>query len=269
MKKNLDKMTIKPHISIITVNLNNLEGLQRTMKSVLEQSYSDYEYIIIDGGSKDGSKEYIEKHRDRLAHFVSEPDKGIYNGMNKGIKASQGEYLLFLNSGDLLVHEKILSENSCFLKGKEIIYFNLQVVDTNEVLSRTYPDELTFRYFLHSSLPHPSTFIKAICFNKTSFYDENLKISSDWKFFIEGICKYNLTYLRVDRSLTIHYLDGISSNPINHTLIQKERKMILNKSFPIFLKDYIDYENNLRTLENLRNSRRIRMLLRFNLINKF
>ncbi len=85
-------------LSIITINLNNLAGLQKTMQSVFEQTFTDYEYIVIDGGSTDGSKEYIEQHSDKLAYWVSEKDKGIYNAMNKGIIKAGGDYLLFLNS---------------------------------------------------------------------------------------------------------------------------------------------------------------------------
>ncbi|MGB8703989.1 MAG: glycosyltransferase, partial [Gillisia sp.] len=101
-------MPEKPLLSIITVNLNNLEGLKRTMQSVFEQTWQEFEYIVIDGGSSDGSKEYIEANSAKIDHWVSEPDKGIYNGMNKGIKVANGEYLLFLNSGDELSRRNIL-----------------------------------------------------------------------------------------------------------------------------------------------------------------
>ena len=88
------------NLSIITVNLNNLTGLQKTMQSVFEQTFTNYEYIIIDGGSTDGSKEWIAQHADKLAYWVSEKDGGVFNAQNKGIVKSKGEYLLFLNSGD-------------------------------------------------------------------------------------------------------------------------------------------------------------------------
>src|SRR5258705_4030466 len=91
-----------PRLSIITINYNNLTGLQKTMESVFTQSFADYEYIIIDGCSTDGSKEYIEHYGSRLAYRVSEKDKGVYDAMNKGIVRAKGEYLLMLNSGDYL-----------------------------------------------------------------------------------------------------------------------------------------------------------------------
>ena len=86
-------------LSIITVNLNNRDGLQRTIDSVVSQTFTDYEWIVIDGGSTDGSRELIGQHQDRFAYWCSEPDKGIYNAMNKGIAHAKGEWLQFLNSG--------------------------------------------------------------------------------------------------------------------------------------------------------------------------
>ena len=95
-------------LSIITINYNDKEGLARTMNSVLSQTYTDFEYIVIDGGSNDGSKTIIEQHQDQLGYWVSEPDSGIYNAMNKGIAKANGEYILFLNSGDVLIDDTII-----------------------------------------------------------------------------------------------------------------------------------------------------------------
>ena len=93
-------------ITIITVCYNRKATIEKAIKSVLEQSYDNIEYIIIDGNSTDGSKDVIEKYQDKLTYWVSEPDSGIYNAMNKGINIATGEYLLFLNSGDLLIDDK-------------------------------------------------------------------------------------------------------------------------------------------------------------------
>ena len=101
-------MDKKPLISIITINFNDKIGLQRTFDSVFAQDFNDFEYIVIDGGSNDGSKELIEENTDKISYWISEPDKGIYNAMNKGIKVANGEYLLFLNSGDKFYNKKSL-----------------------------------------------------------------------------------------------------------------------------------------------------------------
>ena len=97
-------------ISIITINYNDLKGLQKTFNSVVNQSNKDFEYIVIDGGSSDGGKEFLEQNSDKLAYWISEKDSGVYNAMNKGIKAAKGEYLLFLNSGDFLVDDNVIEK---------------------------------------------------------------------------------------------------------------------------------------------------------------
>ena len=90
-------------ISIITINYNNCEGLRRTIESVVNQTCRDFEYIIIDGGSTDGSVDVIKRYADNIDYWVSEPDKGIYNAMNKGIRMATGDYVQILNSGDMFV----------------------------------------------------------------------------------------------------------------------------------------------------------------------
>ncbi|KPA34233.1 hypothetical protein AMR50_0875 [Leptospira interrogans] len=96
----------EPKISIITINLNNLEGLRKTLESVKSQTYTNFELIVVDGGSTDGSFEYLKSNLDLIKKFISEKDKGIYNAQNKGISLSKGEYLVFLNAGDTLLQKK-------------------------------------------------------------------------------------------------------------------------------------------------------------------
>ena len=96
--------------SIITINYNNCEGLRRTIESVVNQTCHDFEYIIIDGGSTDGSVDVIKQYADQIDYWVSEPDKGIYNAMNKGVAVAKGEYCLFLNSGDSLHNNSALAK---------------------------------------------------------------------------------------------------------------------------------------------------------------
>ena len=91
-----------PILSIITINYNNLEGLRSTLNSVFKQTYSDYEYIVIDGGSSDGSEEYLASQGNEITYWISEKDKGIYHAQNKGLSKAKGDYVLFLNSGDEL-----------------------------------------------------------------------------------------------------------------------------------------------------------------------
>ena len=95
-------------LSVITINFNNRDGLRKTIESVVNQTYKDFEYIVIDGGSTDGSVDVIKEYTDRIDYWVSEPDKGIYNAMNKGIDVAQGEYCLFLNCMGILNEKHLL-----------------------------------------------------------------------------------------------------------------------------------------------------------------
>jgi glycosyltransferase involved in cell wall biosynthesis len=178
--------------------LNNLEGLKKTVASVINQTWQEFEYIVIDGGSTDGSKEYLESQSDNIDYWVSEPDKGIYNAMNKGIRIAKGEYVLFLNSGDNLNNLDALEENHIHLVDKDIIYFDINVEEHGDFYVKKCPEVMNFTYLYHDTLPHQSTFIRKILFEKIGYYDENIKIVSDWKFFILALIKHNATYKHID-----------------------------------------------------------------------
>ena len=256
-------------LSIITINYNNLDGLKKTIESVVNQTWREFEYIVIDGGSSDGSAEYLESQNENINYWVSEPDKGIYNAMNKGILKATGEYLLFLNSGDHFYSSEVLGLNQKSLNLYDIIYFNLHVVDKNKNFVKNYPDELLFSYFIEDSLPHPSTMIKAGLFSTIGLYDENLTIVSDWKFFIVALFKYNCTYLMVNQTLSVFYLDGISSDFTNQEIQFNEREEVLNSDFKNLMADLKEL-NKLRTIvSGLRKSKKIACLAKMGLIHKF
>lgn len=240
-----------PKLSIITVNLNNKAGLQKTMESVFAQTFTDYEYIIIDGGSTDGSKELIEKHQNKFACAVSEKDGGIYNGMNKGILRATGEYLLFLNSGDLLYSN--VSLNLCNDQFEEdIVYANILVETTDSSWVKTYPPILTFTYFLTDTLPHPASLIKRTLFAKCGLFNEQNKVVSDWQFFMDAVCLHNATYKYFDYVFSVFKYDGISSKIENQILIQEEKDFILNKSYSALLSDYRKAAEIKRALEKIK-----------------
>lgn len=120
-------------LSIITVNRNNTEGLRKTIESVVSQTYTDFEYIIIDGASTDGSVDIIKEYADRITYWVSEPDNGIYNAMNKGILKAKGEYLQFLNSGDWLVDEGVLQTMIKYTDDVDILIGNIYLINGTEI----------------------------------------------------------------------------------------------------------------------------------------
>ncbi|AWG21454.1 hypothetical protein FFWV33_07860 [Flavobacterium faecale] len=256
-------------LSIITINFNNRVGLQKTLQSVFEQSWQDFEHIIIDGGSTDGSVALMRENQDKFSYSVSEPDRGVYNAMNKGIAAAKGEYLLFLNSGDHFYSNNVLKKNHQHLANEDIIYFELEVIGQKKKFIKQYPDKLSFAYFLKDSLPHPATFIKAKTLKNYGSYDEELRVIADWKFFIDSICKNNVSYRKVNNTLSTFYLDGMSSKPAKRNLIVMERNTILESEYPAFVKDIEDIVHHRDSIQSLKNSRIIQLLIRFGFLNKF
>ena len=209
-------------INIITINLNNKEGLKKTIKSVIKQTFLDkINYIIIDGGSTDGSLEIIDKYKEYFYYWVSEKDGGLFNAMNKGIDAAPNEgYCLFLNSGDYL-HDNDVIRNVCKeLDDKDIVYGNEYMDDgVRKFLSR-YPDKLDEAFFRRTALPHQSTFIKT-ALQKENKYCEDCGLIGDWSFFRESIIEKNVSYKHLPLTISVYGLDGISTK--NRKVFEKER----------------------------------------------
>ena len=133
-------------LTIITINYNNLEGLKRTVESVVNQTWQELEYIVIDGGSTDGSAAFLASCSDTIDYWVSEPDNGIYNALNKGIQKATGEYLLFLNSGDHFYSDEVLANNVHHLVNSDIIAFDIHMLGLGHDFIHKHPDELLFSF---------------------------------------------------------------------------------------------------------------------------
>ena len=236
----------KVTLSIITINYNNQEGLEKTLRSIATQTYKDYEYIIIDGGSTDTSNNIVSKYKELVSYYVSEPDNGIFHAMNKGIQVSTGEYLLFLNSGDYLFDDMTLQAVIDFGLKKDIIYGNVKVTKSGVHAEEWCPpSELTFKTFLQRSIPHQSSFIRRSLFTKIGFYNEHYKMVSDWEFFIVAVCRFQCSYKHFDRTLAVFNEEGITSNPENYPAMGLERQAVLEAHFVAFVKDY----ENMREME--------------------
>lgn len=231
-------------LSIITINYNNKAGLIKTVESVINQTYQDYEYIVIDGGSTDGSVAYLEEQQAHFDYWVSEPDCGIFNAMNKGIKAAKGEYINFLNSGDFYINNKTLKDICIDKCSEDIVYGFTKSNHTNY----SFPKQLTLRFFFKESLGHSSSFIKKELFLKYGLYREDLKISSDWAFFINAIMKEKCTYKQLDLYISFFEGGGISSNPNYFNVQKKERAEVFSTLFP---EQYEDYNYLFEKLEEL------------------
>lgn len=171
-------------LSIITINYNNLEGLKRTYDSVVAQTCQDFEWIIIDGGSTDGSRDFIVEHKDRIAYWCSEPDKGVYHAMNKGVAKATGDYLNFMNSGDCFYDKHTLQ---CFISQEpvaDLVYGDwIRIYPDHEVL-KAAPRKAFFATVFFENVCHQAMFIKAEVLKKKG-YDEEMMILADWKRWIE------------------------------------------------------------------------------------
>ena len=218
------KATTDFKITVITINYNNLKGLQRTIPSVLSQSYTNYEYIVIDGGSTDGSKEYIESQQQAISYWVSEKDKGVYNAMNKAIHSAHGEYCIFMNSGDHFFATQSLEKAAAELDGTDYCTGKTIIMEEENLFLCTPPQTMTFRFAKDRVLQHQSTFIKTQLL-KDQPYDENLRIVSDWAHFFESWCLKKCSYKALNTIVSVYYTDGLSS--VNKQLLKEERKEVL------------------------------------------
>jgi len=238
-----------PKISVITVNLNNKEGLLKTITSVVSQTFKDFEYILIDGASSDGSIDVIKQFSDKLSYWSNEPDTGVYNAMNKGIKMASGEYCLFLNSGDFLCNKSVLED--VFLKQKscDIIYGNLMYDNGTQISYLKQPEKLTFSYLFSKYLFHPATFIKRDLFERIGKYNDKMLIASDYEFIFKAIVIHDATTEYVSIPVSQHDNKGISSLPENFSLVISERNEVHKKYLP---KIVIEEMNNLNYLSRFK-----------------
>ena len=222
-----------PTLSIITVNLNNRDGLQRTIDSVVGQTFTDYEWIVIDGGSTDGSRELIEQYQDHFAHWCSEPDKGIYNAINKGIAHAKGDYIQILNSGDRLFETNTLEVLFSKKYDADILYGDAMLLyPDGSRIDKHYPDTLSLNYFIHDVINHQASFFRRKVFDGHP-YNEDYLIAGDWAYCLEAVCR-GLHFQHVPQTIVYYDNNGISAQWTERQI--KERQEILERYIPKHLK---------------------------------
>jgi len=233
-------------VSVITINKNNDKGLERTINSVIWQTFKNYEFIVIDGGSDDNSLAVIKRYVKYITFWSSEPDNGIYHAMNKGIAKATGEYIICMNSGDCFFSDDVLSKVFNEEQNKDILAGT--GIKENEFGNKLIhpPDEITFYELATYPMCHQSLFIKKNLFKELGGYDENLQISSDWKFYLLAILKYEKTVEIIDVIVASIEPAGISSQKRFDEIISKERKDVLKKYFPYFYPDYVSLRKKRR-----------------------
>lgn len=253
-----------PKLSIITVNLNNAKGLEKTITSVIAQTSLDFEYIIIDGNSNDGSIDVIKRYAHRIHYWISELDSGIYNAMNKGIKKAKGEFCQFLNSGDYLLSDTVIEKMLYQMPKCQIYYGNMLKVMSN---GRIIKDKgaagrpITFLNLYRSTINHSTALIKRSLFDKYGLYDETLEIVSDWKFYLiaVGLNDMHIEYKNLD--VAMFDMNGVSNTDLN--LLQKERRQVLESIIQKnILSDYDSFAKNYYLLSRIKKYKFIELMVR-------
>lgn len=260
-------------LSIITINYNNADGLRKTLASVASQTYPDIEHIIVDAASTDGSVEVVTKYTDKANYPVlwsSEPDGGVYAGMNKGIKRATGDYIQILNSGDILVApdvtERMISEldslntkrSSLNEDSVAIIYGNmLKSYDGKRIVRGKCGSANSiesFMYFYRGTLNHDCAYIRRDLFDQYGLYNEDMKICSDWEWYVKAIALGGEKAVYANIDVTIFDMNGISeSGGKNKDLIKKERREYLEMILPAsVLRDYDKYALDIEQVNRLR-----------------
>lgn len=238
-----------PLFSIITVCKNSEKTISRTIESVLNQTYKDFEYIIIDGVSNDNTLNIIRSYKDSRIKVISEKDSGIYDAMNKGIKLSNGKIIGILNSDDYYEKDAlyIIKENYNFDYQYQIIYGMLRIFYKNGTEKNTLINNINS--IKEQSLLHPSTFISKRIYDEIKMYDLNYRSASDYDFFLSISKNKDIEFIKVERVVANFVEGGISSSFIGDYETYKIRKTygIISRSKMNFLivKSYIKHMLNI------------------------
>ena len=248
-------------LSVITINRNNSAGLEKTLQSVAAQTFKEFEYVVIDGASTDDSVEVIKKYESRLTRlkWVSEPDAGIYNAMNKGLRMASGDYIQILNSADCLtapdVTERMLAalekaDNPSILYGNMVKCFP----DGRKIVDKCFAgQEITMLGMFTGTLNHDPAYIRRDLFERYGYYDESLKIVSDWKWYLQAIILGSEKPQYVDIDVTLFDMTGISESEESKQRIKEERKKVLEELIPdVYLHDYECYSDDIYLMRRIR-----------------
>ena len=247
-------------LTIITINRNNAAGLEKTMQSVLSQTSTDFEYVVVDGASTDASVDVIKRlapgFGDRLK-WVSEPDKGIYNAMNKGIGMAAGEYIEILNSGDSLAAKDVVEKMYAAVEKEghpSILYGNMlkDFPDGRVHRDKGFAGEdITLLSLYIGTLNHSPAYIRRSLFDKYGLYDESLKIDSDWKWYLQAIVFGEEKPVYSDIDVTLFDMTGISET--NKELTKAEREQVLRELVrPTVLADYDAWVPSIRMMKRIK-----------------
>jgi len=218
-------------VSLITVTYNTATYLPHCIESVLNQTYPDIEYILIDGNSTDGTQEIIQAHEDRLAYWVSEPDTGIYDAMNKGIRQATGDMIGMLNADDFYVNPSVIQNVVRKFTTNEIdaLYGDVVFVDAEqtEKVKRYYPGKGFSPQQMRRGMmpPHPTFFVKRNLYEQYGLFDTSYEICADYEFMVRLFCVHKISYAYLPQVMVAMRTGGKSTQSLNSNL-QINREML-------------------------------------------
>ncbi len=219
--------------SVITINLNNREGLERTIKSITTQSATDFELIVVDGGSTDGSLKVAESYSSSIHFFVSEPDRGVYDAQNKGILNSNGDYVIFMNSGDEFASDNSLSLMERSLGDEDFAFGDVMIRKDKAVTQlKKYTPTLTPHFLLNDTICHQTMIFKRSVFEKWGLYDLSYSIAADYEFLLRMILSHSARYKYINETIAIVDAGGISDQRESGLSVWYERRKAQKKYFP-------------------------------------
>lgn len=249
-------------LSIVTINFNNAEGLKKTLASVAAQTVTEFEHVVVDGASSDGSADIIREYAEKASYpvrWVSEPDKGIYNAMNKGIRMAIGKYIQILNSGDMYASSNVVEQmNNALIthNNPPILYGNMikRWPNGKEVCDRgsaKKDKEWTMFDFIRGTVNHDPTYIHRNLYERLGLYREDLPITADWRWFVEAIPISGIQPVYVPIDVTVFDMTGISETQIERR--ERERRKELAKIlYPGVLRDYELYHFPIQQIKRLK-----------------
>lgn len=250
---------MSPRLSIVTICLNDRVGLAAALDSVLVQTYRDWELVVVDGASTDGSVEEIRSREDRIASWVSEKDGGIFDAQNKGLARSRGEYVLFLNAGDRLASADALARLMEPPPTEDVVYGDAWFQWKGQLRPWRQPDRLTFAFLMRSSLAHQATAFRRELFERVGPADATFRIAGDYEFVLRAVVVHGATARHVPFPVAVHDAHGVSSLPENAARVERERERAQGKNLPRLV---LEHHREYLRLRERTLGRRVRALFR-------
>lgn len=227
-----------PFFSIITVSKNASQTIGITLDSIIEQTFTDYELIIVDGGSDDNTLQVVDNKADII---ISETDNGVYDAMNKGLNVASGKLVHFLNAGDWYNTEKALEiVSNRFSENTHLFFSDVNIIDKNSVRLVKYPNKPGKMHLYLGTICHQACFFNRDILNKYGGFDINLKLAADYEWITRAIIKNKINMIHIDKPLVSYDFRGISSSEENKILLDLERKEVQRRNLPGYFRALAD-----------------------------